>query len=303
MTFLLLAEGPRAEAWAEVFAEAGRVLVTGETAVGDPAAVTHLACWQPPADLSRYPNLRVVLSLGAGIDQMPPMPEGIALVRSTAQGITDMVRDWVVMATLMMHRDMPLYLDQATRGDWLSHPTRPARTRRVGILGFGRIGQAVAESLASVGFDVAALSRSVADSPYAKLYGPEDEGVFLSRSDILICVLPLTPETCGKLDAVYLSGLPKGARLVQAGRGPQLDLAALREALDTGRISSAMLDVTDPEPLPRDHWAWTDPRVIVTPHVGSVTNDREGARHALDVLEAEAAGRPIPGLVQRTRGY
>ncbi len=303
MTLLLLADGPRGEAWSEVFGAAGRALVIGEANVRDPAAITHLACWTPPADLARYPNLRVVLSLGAGIDQMPLLPAHIALVRSLAPGITKMVRDWVVMATLMLHRDMTLYLAQAARGEWRAHRTHPAQARRVGILGFGRIGRAVAESLSALGFDVAAVSRSATGSPHAMLYRPEEEAAFLARSDILICVLPLTPETAGKLDATLLARLPRGARLVQAGRGLHLDLNALRVALDTGQIACAALDVTDPEPLPRDHWAWADPRVIVTPHVGSVTDDREGAGHALRLLDAEAAGRPLPGLVERSRGY
>ncbi|MCA0042229.1 2-hydroxyacid dehydrogenase [Celeribacter litoreus] len=303
MSLLLLAEGRRAQVWAEVFVDAEEELVIGEAAVGDPAAVTHLACWIPPDDLSRYPNLQVVLSLGAGTDQMPPLPDGVALVRTTAQSITNMVRDWVVMATLMLHRDMPLYLEQATHRDWSAHISRPAYTRRVGILGFGRIGQAVSDQLSALGFDVAAASRSVSDYPNIALYTPQDEAAFLSRTDILICLLPLTPETHGKLNAAYLSQLPKGARIVQAGRGPQLDLEALRSALDHGHIDSAMLDVTDPEPLPSDHWVWGDPRVILTPHIGSVTDDREGAEHALSVMRARADGKPIPGLVHPERGY
>ncbi len=303
MSLLLLADGPRAQVWAEVFAEAGEVIVIGEAAVGDPAAVTHLACWMPPEDLARYPNLRVVLSLGAGTDQMPPLPDGVSLVRTTAPSITNMVRDWVVMATLMLHRDMPQYLAQASDGTWQAHVTRPASTRRVGILGFGRIGQAVAQHLGALGFDVAAISRSIETFPDTRLFTPQDEVAFLGRTDILICLLPLTPDTRGKLDADYLSHLPKGARLVQAGRGAQLDLAALRTALDRGNLHSAMLDVTDPEPLPQSHWLWSDPRVIVTPHIGSVTDDGEGAQHALCVLRAEAAGKPIPGLVHPGRGY
>lgn len=303
MGLLFLGDPPRAEVWAEVFNGTGEVLWQDEAAVGDPAAVTHLACWKLPPDLSRYPNLRMVISLGAGIDQLGPVPAGLAVVRALSPGITEMVRDWVVTATLMLHRDMPVLLDQATRGDWRALASCPAGARRVGILGLGRIGQSVAQVLSGMGFPVAGLSRSGRAVEGMEVFGPDEEDLFLSRTDLLICLLPLTEETRGKLGAAYLAKLPMGARLVQAGRGPQLDLEALRGALDSGRLTSAMLDVTDPEPLPADHWCWRDPRVVVTPHIASFNPAGQGAEHALEVLRAEREGREVPGLVAADLGY
>ena len=132
MALLFLSTPARAEVWRRVFAEAGDEIFIGADAVFDPGAVTHLACWQPPADLSCYPNLQVVISIGAGVDQIGPLPPGLALSRTLAPGIDAMVRDWVVMAALMLHREMPLYLDQSARGLWRGHATRPARTTRIG---------------------------------------------------------------------------------------------------------------------------------------------------------------------------
>ena len=129
MSLLLLSTPERARAWRPIFDAAGETLIVGEDAVTDPADITHIVCWMPPADPGRYPNLRAVISTGAGVDQMPDLPPGVALTRTIAPGIDDMVRDWVVMATLMLHRDMPLYLEQAAQGEW-ARPPDPLRRQR-----------------------------------------------------------------------------------------------------------------------------------------------------------------------------
>jgi len=298
MALLFHSTAARLPIWQSLFAEAGEPLIAGEAAVTDPAEVTAIACWIPP-DLSRYPNLRLVLSVGAGVDHLPPLPAGVHLARTLAPGIEAMVRDWVVMASLMLHRDMPAYLDQARQGDWRVHPVRPTNARRVGILGMGRIGALVAGSLKALGFDVAGLSRSGGAGTFSMARIDD----FLVRSDLLICLLPLTSDTRGILNARTLARLPPGAGLIHAGRGAHLDMNALHAALDSGQLSAAMLDVTDPEPLPQDHWLWRDPRVIVTPHIAAQTDAAEGARHALAVMQALRPGGPIPGQVDPTLGY
>jgi len=303
MALLLLSPPERSAVWAAQFAQAGRTLIVGLEQVRDPAEVTEIACWQPPADLGVYPNLRAVISVGAGVDQMPAMPAGVILARTLAPGIEEMVRDWVVMATLMLHRDMPLYLQQAGQGIWQGHAVAASRSRRIGILGMGRIGQLVARQLGAMGFPVSGLSRSGATVDGLRIYPTADRAAFLAQSDLLICLAPLTDETRGMIDAAFLAQLPKGAMLVHAGRGAQLVMPDLRAALQSGQISAAMMDVTDPEPLPQDHWAWADPRVIVTPHIGAVTDFVEGARHALAVIAALEAGFEVPGKVDQVRGY
>ncbi|GHG96077.1 2-hydroxyacid dehydrogenase [Pseudodonghicola xiamenensis] len=303
MALLLQTFPERAAIWSRVFSEAGEPLVCGADQVSDPAAVRYLACWVPPPDLTIYPNLEVVISVGAGVDQMPKMPEGVRLCRTLAPGIEEMVRDWVVMATLMLYRAMPVYLEQATRGQWQTHGVPLARNGRVGIMGMGRIGQLAAETLTGLGFQVSGWSRSGAPAGGVEMFSAEELDRFLGQSDVLICLLPLTGETRGMLNANLFAKLPEGAHLVHAGRGAQLHMPALRAALDTGRLASAMLDVTEPEPLPQDHWAWADPRVIITPHVAANTDHREGAEHALRVVRAARAGQPLPGLVDQARGY
>ncbi|MFN3207395.1 MAG: 2-hydroxyacid dehydrogenase [Roseovarius sp.] len=303
MTLLLIGPKERGRVWGQVFEQAGEAMVFGEDAVDDPAAITHLACWNPPDDLGRYPNLTSVISTGAGVDQMPPLPEGVALVRTLAPSVDELVRDWVLMSSLMLYRDMPRYLAQAAEGEWRPHPPQQANAGRLGIMGLGRIGRLVAESTVSLGFDVAGWSRSGADVPGIKVYGHDDLEPFLARTDLLICLLPLTDQTRGLLSTRVFRMMPRGAALVHAGRGAQLDMEAMRSALDDGQLRAAMLDVTEPEPLPQDHWAWRDPRVIVTPHIGGETDAAEGARHALAVIRAGREGNNLPGLVHGNKGY
>jgi glyoxylate/hydroxypyruvate reductase len=301
MTLLFHSTPVRLPVWQALFAGAGEPFIAGEAAVTDPTEVTAVACWFAP-DLSRYPNLKVVLSVGAGLDQLPTLPPGVALARTLSPALEAMVRDWVVMATLMLHRDMPVYLDQGWRGEWRAHPVQSASSRRVGIMGVGRIGALVASSLLGLGFDVAGLSRS-GEARAIPVFSTSQRDAFLARSDLLICLLPLTAETHGILNTQTLRKLPVGAGLIHAGRGAQLDTQALRAALDSKQLTSAILDVTDPEPLPSGHWLWQDPRVIITPHIAAQTDALEGARHALTVMQALRQCKPIPGMVDAARGY
>ncbi len=303
MTLLLKSFPARAEVWARVFQEAGEPILLDPDAVADPAEVTVLACWQPPEDLSIYPNLRAVLSVGAGVDQMPALPPHLYLCRSLADSIETSVRDWVLMACLMAHREIPAYLSQARTGTWTSRAPSLSRHRRIGILGLGRIGKLVAKSLTELGFPVLGWSRSGAPVECVEVYGERDLTQVLNQSDILVCLLPLTPQTRNLLNAKSFAALPDGAHLVHAGRGAQLSMEDMRAALDTGKLASAILDVTNPEPLPADHWAWQDPRLIITPHIASETDAEEGAQHALAVWKAVQAGQIPPGLVDRDSGY
>lgn len=303
MAVLLLSTPERGEVWPCVFAEAGEPIVVGEAAVTDPASIAHIACWVPPRDLSPYTGLKTVISVGAGVDHLPPLPAGVALSRTIAPGIEAMVRDWVVMAALMAHRDMPAYIAQGREGLWKPHKVVAARDRTVGILGLGRIGQLAAAKLQALGFRVRGWSLSGRPVAGVETFAAAQLDAFLGGTDILLCLLPLTEATRGILGEAVFAKLPRGARLVHAGRGGHLDMAALARALDAGQLASAILDVTDPEPLPTAHPLWRDPRVIITPHVAAQTDAREGALHALAVVRAVRAGLPIPGLVARERGY
>lgn len=277
-----------------------------DPATVDPDSVRYLMTWTLPKELERYRNLEVLFSTGAGIDQFPPnlLPPKAQLVRMVETGLTRMMQEFVTMAVLALHRDIPAYLEQQSRRDWRPLPLRPAWERRVGVMGLGEMGAGVLEALRPFGFSLRGWSRSLRETEDMLCFaGQEELPAFLSGCDILVCLLPLTDQTRGILSAEAFAALPKGAGLVQAGRGGHADQQALLDALNSGQLSGAFIDVTTPEPLPADHPLWAHPRVILTPHIASDTLAEPAALAAIDNIRRHRAGQPMPGLVDRTRGY
>ncbi|MDM0056371.1 2-hydroxyacid dehydrogenase [Variovorax fucosicus] len=307
-TFLYKSDPERGRQWAEVFRRREPAIdFRIWPDIGDPAQVRFLAAWEPPADLSaRFPRLEVLFSSGAGVDQFDfaALPPQLPVVRMVEPGIVGGMVEYVTHAVLGLHRDMPRYRRQQAEGVWQPLPVRPAGQRRVGVLGLGSLGQAVLAQLVGLGFDCAGWSRSRHAVDGVKCHAGADElPGFLARTDILVCLLPLTDSTRAFLDARLFSMLPKGAGLVQVGRGPQLVDADLLSALDSGQISEAVLDVTDPEPLPAAHAFWRHPNIQLTPHIASMTQPLSAAEAVLDNLRRFEAGEPMVGLVDRSRGY
>ena len=307
-TFLYKSDPARGRLWADVFRRrAPDIDFRIWPDIGDPAHVRFLAAWEPPDDLAtRFPDLQVLFSSGAGVDQFDfaSLPPALPVVRMVEPGIVRGMVEYVTHAVLGLHRDMPQYRRQQQEGLWKPLTVRPAGERRIGVLGLGSLGQAVLAQLVALGFDCAGWSRSRHAVDGVQCHAGADElPAFLARTDILVCLLPLTDSTRGFLDARLFSLLPPGAGLVHAGRGPQLVDADLLGALASGQIGDAVLDVTDPEPLPPEHDFWRHPRIQLTPHIASMTQPLSAAEVVLDNLARFEAGKPMVGLVDRARGY
>jgi len=304
MALLYTSDPQRGAVFAERFARALPDLPFHIGTAPDSAAVEFLVAWTVPADLAQiYPNLRLIFSVGAGVDQLDlsALPPEVQVVRMLEPGIAQQMREYITLATLALHRDLPLYLGQQREALWKPSKNRPAAERRVGVMGLGQLGHAALGALAPFGFQLGAWSHRPHKLPGVETF--TDLPSFLHRTDILICLLPLTEQTASILNGELFACLPAGAALVHVGRGRQLDQDALLAALNRGQLSVAWLDVTEPEPLPREHPLWTHPRVVITPHVACQTRAAEGAEHVIDGILAYRAGMPIPGQVDRARGY
>ncbi|GAB3626802.1 gyoxylate/hydroxypyruvate reductase A [Pandoraea terrae] len=308
MAFLYKADPARGEQWARLFAiHAPDLPFRLWPDVGDPAEIRYLAAWKPPEDLhALLPNVEVVFSTGAGIDQfdLSGVPAHIPVVRMVEPGIVEGMVEYVTQAVLTIHRDLFDYAAQQSTRQWIERPVQPASARRVGVLGLGMLGQAVLERLNLFGFACAGWSRSPREMEGVACFaGAEALDAFLSRTDILICLLPLTDATRGILNANLLARLPRGASLINVGRGGHLNQPDLLAALDNGHIANAILDVTDPEPLPQSHPFWTHPRVRLTPHIASATRPDTAVEVVLENVRRHRAGLPMIGQIDRRQGY
>ena len=309
MALLFISKVDSPEDWTRAFAKLMPELeVRVWPEVGDKAEIEVALVWRPPSEaLLDLPKLKFIASLGAGVDHLfrdTKLPNGVPVTRFVDDDLTAMMTEYAVLHVLACHRRLPEYIEMQQRIEWRELPQPLARERKVGVLGLGVLGGSAAAKLAGFGFDVAGWSRTKKVLPGVTAYAGQDQlKPFLARSEILLCLLPLTPATEGIINKETLAALPKGAAFVNLGRGGHVVEADLLAALDSGHIRSAVLDVFRTEPLPADSPFWKQPRVIVTPHVASITNPESGARKVVENLKRVRRGEPPLDQVDPSVGY
>lgn len=287
------------------------VAVLGETY--DRAAVRYVATWGPkPGSLDGLPNLQAVFSLGAGVDHLMSYPglPAVPIVRVAQDDLTHRMSEYVVLHCLMHLRDQRRYDAQQRARIWEEDRAPPiARQVRVGLLGMGVLGQDAARKLAVMGFDVAGWSRTPKRIDEFEVFAGDDAlDAFLSRTDILVALLPLTPDTRGLLSRKLFEKLPRdgalgGPVLINAGRGGLQVEADILSCLGDGTLKAAVLDVFQTEPLPQDSPLWSHPAVTITPHNAAVSEPDATARYIADQIRRHEAGAPFENVVDRSRGY
>lgn len=274
---------------------------------GRPDDIDYALVWASPDELlHELPRLRVVFSVGAGVDHLigPQLPAGVPLVRMVDPALTEGMVEYVLYQVLRHHRGMPEYEARQERQEWRAHDQVRPGERRVGLLGLGELGGACARALAGLGFDVGGWVRAPRELSGVRVF-PGDDGLdaLAARSDILVCQLPLTGATRGILSASLFRRMPRGAVLVNAARGEHLVEQDLLVALGEGHLGHAVLDVFADEPLPAGHPFWHHPRVTVTPHIASLTNPETGAARVAAGIRRDLAGEPLEHVVDPERGY
>ena len=278
----------------------------------DPAEIRYAAVWKPvPGELASFPNLKAIFNLGAGVDALMAdrtLPD-VPLVRVAVDDLTGRMTEYVVLHVLMHHRQ-ELYLRDSQRAKrWAPKFQWPASAISVGIMGLGTLGTDAVQALRRIGFQVLGWSRTPRQvDGIACFHGPEQIGPFLARTDVLVCLLPLTPDTRGVLNRAVFERLnrtsPLGAPvLINAGRGGLQNETDILACLDDGTLGAVSLDVFMQEPLPPDSPFWTHPNVVLTPHNAADTDPDAISRYVAAQIARFEAGGALDNVVDRKRGY
>ncbi|MGF1475186.1 MAG: 2-hydroxyacid dehydrogenase [Geminicoccaceae bacterium] len=275
--------------------------------VGDERDIEFALAFQPPPGLlARLPNLRLIQSMGAGVDGIVSDPElpDVPLCRMVEPSLTSTMADYVLAAVGRVHRRFDRFAIAQSRREWAFEVPRRADQLAVGVLGLGELGGAVAERLRLNRYKVAGWSRTEKSlSGVETFYGERGLNAFLPSVEIVVALLPLTPSTDQLLNDRLFAAMPRGSHLINVGRGGLIDEEALLRALDDGQLAGATLDVFSHEPLPDDHPFWSRPEIFVTPHVSGFTLPDTAAPVAVENFRRCRAGESLLYLVDRAKGY
>ena len=313
MAILLLISDMVPEEWdAEIARMAKHRAVRVWPYLDEPAEIEYAIVWKPPhGALKGFPNLRAIFSMGAGVDHLVGDPEvpDVPIVRFVADDLTEHMSEYVLHHVLLHHRRHLEYAAQQARKEWRALPQPAARDVRVGVMGCGVLGANAAGKLAAIGFQTCGWSRTRKTIPGVTAYaGSEEFLTFLSVTDILVCLLPLTPQTRGLLGAKLIAAMAAdgklpGRVLINAGRGGLQNEEEILASLEHGALWAASLDVFETEPLPETSPLWEHPRVVVTPHNAAVSNPEALFDYVLEQISRFESGLELENVVDLQRGY
>lgn len=270
-----------------------------------PEAIEMALVWQhPPGYLNSFPNLKLISSLGAGVDHIlsdPAVSDQMPIVRIVDEKLTWSMTNYVIMGVLNFHRQITRYQANQKNKIWdMSNPEIPVK---VGVMGVGALGGDVLDKLNYLGFSVLGFGFSEKQNFPYRYFSKNQLQEFLSEINVLVCLLPLTQETLGILNLELFRKCTKGTYLINVARGKHLVEEDLIPALDEGYLSGALLDVYHTEPLPQDHPFWLESRIQLTPHIASVTNPLAASPQIIDNYNRLKTNRPLLNPVNRSRGY
>ena len=299
--------------WARAFAEAlGSYPVVRRGDSFDPAKIRYIFVWKPQADaFDGLVNLKAVLSLGAGVDALlkhPNLPNA-PIVRFVDEDLSQRMSDYVVAHVTMHHRQFTRFQADQKARRWDQYYPPAAGETTVGIMGMGVLGQDAARRLKPLGFDLRSWSRTPkAIDGVEGFAGQAEFDAFLTGTDILVNLLPLTPETAGILNRATFAKLRRdrlagGPVIVNAARGGHQKEADIAAALHDGTLGAASLDVFEVEPLPQDSPLWAIENCYITPHIAAISSEQSGVRYFTQALTGHEAGKALPNVVDRARGY
>lgn len=275
--------------------------------VESPSRVQFAVSWRHPKNVfTQYPNLKVISSLGAGVDHLiqdETIPENVKITRIVTPALSDQMCDFVLTTCLNLFRKTEIYLEQQKAGKWKVHQAYKKDELTIGVLGLGELGQEAAKRLMMNGFSVAGWSRTKKMIDGAENFTEDELTRFLNNTNVLVNLLPLTNQTEGILDLGLFKQLKQPAFLVNAARGEHLVEEDLIYALDTGLIRHAVLDVFSEEPLPESHPFWGREKITITPHVASVTDPDEAAELLVENYKRTLSGMKLLYKVDWEVGY
>lgn len=270
--------------------------------------IEFVLCWKHPKGiLKRYPNLKVISSLGAGVDHLftdPDLPVNVPVVRIVDPELAQAMSEFVIGIILNHMRSFTLYSENQKQKLWKANRFQIAKNTQIGIMGMGVLGQDLAKKLAALGFKVHGWAQSSKELRGIKVYaGAENYATFLAQTNILVCLLPLTNQTENILNKDSFSKLQKNSYVINVARGEHVVDSDLIEMIDSGHLSGTTLDVFREEPLPKEHAFWNHPKIKITPHIASLTNPVSVAPQIIDNYHRAKSGDELINLVSTKLGY